>query len=117
MSETQSSRKKFLQLLGLTAGAALVGKSALAAIANHEEILKLNPEQQTFMIGYGKWMDEFIEVIRIQKTEPDNMANHKRMIALTEQAEAMQPQLTEFMKDKTFALIYKTSIERMRKEI
>ena len=117
MSEDQSSRKKFLQLLGLSAGAVLVSNSALAGIVNHEEILKLNPEQQEFMIRYGKWMDEFIEIIRIQKTEPDNIENHKKMIVLTEKAEEMQSKLTEYMQDKTFAMIYMVSIERMRKEI
>ena len=117
MSDQQSSRRKFLEMLGLSAGAALVSTSALGAIVNHEQILKLNPEQQEFMVHYGKWMDEFIEVIRIQKAEPANMENHKRMIALTARAEAMQPELAAFMKDETFALIYRTSIERMSMEI
>jgi len=45
------------------------------------------------------------------------MENHKKMIALTEQSEKMQPKLNEYMQDKNFALIYNASIERMRKEI
>ncbi|MCX6296530.1 MAG: hypothetical protein NTX97_10780, partial [Bacteroidetes bacterium] len=61
--------------------------------------------------------DEFIEVIRIQKTDPDNLENHKKMIPLTEKAEKFIPELSEFMKDETFSLIFNASIERMSKEI
>ncbi len=82
-----------------------------------DEIKKLNPVQQEFMIKYGKWMDEFIEVIKIQKIEPGNSANKQKMIALTDMAEKMKPELSEYMKDANFALIYQASIARMRDEI
>ena len=39
------------------------------------------------------------------------------MIALTEWAEEMKPEISEFMKDKTFSLIYLVCIDRMSKEI
>ncbi len=117
MSEKKSTRRKFLQLFGLSATASLVSTSVLAAFVDQAEIRKLNPEQQEFMIGYGKWMDEFIEVIRIQKTDPDSLENNRKMIALSEKAEELQPELAEFMKDETFSLIFKASIERMSKEI
>ena len=117
MSEKQSTRRRFLQFLGIYAGATLVSTGALGAFLNPAEIKKLNPEQQEFMLRYGKWMDEFIEVIRIQKTNPGNRENNTRMIALTERAENFKPELSEFMKDETFTLIYKASIERMSKEI
>ena len=116
MSE-QSTRRKFLQVLGLSAGATLASTGVLGSIVNHEEIHRLNPGQQEFMIRYGQWMDEFIEVIRIQKKEPDNLDNHKRMMALTETAQAWQVQLTEYMKDESFSLVYNVSIERMKSEI
>lgn len=117
MPEQQSSRRNFLKLIGLSAGATLASTSVFAAFTDKTEIRKLKPEQQEFMIRYGKWMDEFIEVIRLQKSDPDNIENHKKMITLTEKAEKFQPELTEFMQDKTFALIYKVSIERVSKEI
>ena len=47
----------------------------------------------------------------------DNLENHKKMAALAERAAAWKPQLTEYMKDKTFALIYQDAIARMTKEI
>lgn len=117
MSENQSTRRKFLQYLGLSAGATLVSSGALAAISAHDDIKKLSSAEREFMLDYGKWMDEFIEVIKVQKTDPDNSENNRKMITLTDSAEKMQPQLTEYMKGERFALIYQASIARMRNEI
>lgn len=117
MSEKQSTRRNFLQLLGLSISATLLSTSAIAGFIDEAEISKLSPEQQRFMIRYGKWMDEFIKVIRIRKTDPGSHENNKNMIALTEKAEEMKPGLNEFMKDKTFQQIYKASIQRMSKEV
>jgi hypothetical protein len=117
MSEYQTTRKKFLQFLGLVAGSTIVNPGSVAGFVDNETIKKLNPVQQEFMIRYGKWMDEFIEVVRIQKKEPANTDNRHRMMALTEIAEKFKPELNEFMKDETFSLIYKASIDRMSKEI
>ena len=114
---SESSRRSFLKTLGLSAGATLVSTNILGSFVNKDEILKLNPEQQKFMTRYGSWMDDFTNVIRMQKTAPDNLDNHKTMISLTEQAELFKPELAEFMKDENFAMIYKASIERMSKEI
>ena len=114
---SESSRRSFLKTLGLSAGATLVSSNIFGSFVYKDEILKLNPEQQEFMIRYGTWMDEFTAVIRTQKSEPDNMENQKIMISLTEQAEQFKPELAEFMKDEKFTMIYKASIERMSKEI
>lgn len=112
----QPTRRRFLQFLGLSASASLVSVGALAGIVD-DRIKKLTPQQQAFMLRYEKWMDEYIEVIRTQKTDPQNKENMNKMLALTNQAETFKPELTEFMKDETFRLIYKASIERMTKEI
>ena len=69
------------------------------------------------MLEYETWMDAFIEVIRIQKKNPANLENQKRMIALTSAAEEFKPQLQEFMKDKTFSVVYQSAIERMSRKI
>ena len=113
----QSTRRNFLQLLGLSVSATLLSTSAIAGFIDETEISKLSPEQQRFMIRYGKWMDEFIKVIHIRKTDPGSHGNNRNMIALTEKAEEMKPELNEFMKDKTFQQIYKASIQRMSKEV
>ena len=89
----------------------------LAGIIKPEDIRKLNPRQQEFMVNYGKWMDEFIDVIRIQKIDCGNSVNNKKMIVLTEPTKAFKPKLSEYLKDANFSMIYKVSIERMSKEI
>lgn len=117
MSKKQSTRRIFLQLLGLSAGASLVSETVSGGIIDTTEIRKLNLRQQEFMIRYGKWMNEFMEVARIKKANPGNNENNKKMAALAEVAENFKPELTEFMKDETFRLIYKASIERITNEI
>ncbi len=117
MSEQQSSRRKFLKILGLTGAASMVGTNALASFNEPSEILKLNAEQQEFMIRYGKWMDEFLEVIRIKKKNPNNPENNEKMVTLTEKAQKMKPELTAFLKDEIFSIIYMASIKRVRDEI
>ncbi|MFY9308272.1 MAG: hypothetical protein WAQ28_04395 [Bacteroidia bacterium] len=117
MPENNHTRRRFLELFGLTAGMSLVSTNALAGWVDKEEIRRLTAKQQKFMLRYEKWMDEFVEVIRIKKTQPDNPENKSRMIALANQAEKFKPEINEFMKDATFSVIYKTAIERMSKEI
>lgn len=117
MSEIQSSRRSFLKILGVSVGATVASTTALAGLIDHSEIQKLNPEQREFMLTYEKWMDEFIDAIRTKKKVPGNIENHKKMMALTERAATWKTKLTEYMKDKTFALIYQSAIERTTKEI
>jgi hypothetical protein len=117
MSEKESSRRNFLKIVGLSAGASLVNANVLGGIISENDIKRLNPKQQEFMMRYGSWMDEFIDVIRIQKSDPGNLDNQKKMIALTLRAEEFKPELSVFMKDETFLFVYQASIERMKKEI
>ena len=118
--EENNSRRKFLKsgiLTAAAAGAALVTTSSFSAFINQAEVRKLNPKQQEFMLRYGKWMDDFIDVIRKKQAEPGNKEHQKVIMILSEKAEGFKPELTEFLKDETFALIYHASIDRMSKEI
>jgi hypothetical protein len=114
---TSTTRRKFLELLGLTAGATIAGTTVFGKSVSNEEILTLNAEEQEFMLMYERWMDEFLKVIKIQKNEPQNIENHKRMIALTEIADEWKTQINTYMQDKKFATIFHASIERMKNEI
>lgn len=117
MAKKKSSRKNFLKFLGISAGVTFTGATAFAELADRSEIQKLSPEQEKFMLAYDEWLREFTEVIRANKKEPGNPENQKRMMALTEKSAAWQPQMTEFMKDKKFALIWKAYTEHVTKEI
>ena len=118
--EENNSRRKFLRsglITAATAGTALISTNAFSAFINQAEVLKLNPKQQEFMLRYGKWMDDFIDIIRKKQAEPGNLEHQKVVMVLSQKAEGFKPELTEFLKDETFALIYQASIDKMTKEI
>jgi hypothetical protein len=117
MLDSKSSRRNFFKFLGLTAGTTLMSQASFGDHFDKTEIKKLTDEQKEFILLHEKWMDEFIAVIKVQKVAPEDQENNKKMIAITEMADEFKPQLNEFMKDGTFALIYKMSLERMSKEI
>jgi len=119
MSNEQSNRRKFLKLMGLTAGATIAAPAAMANFVDAEEIKKLTPEQQEFMIRYGAWMDEMTELAKTDKldVDRDNSDNQEKRRILVEKAGAMKPELTAFMEDPIFAVVYKESIKRLSKEI
>ena len=118
--EENNSRRKFLRsgiITAATARTALISTNAFSAFINQAEVRKLNPKQQEFMLRYGKWMDDFIDVIRKKQAEPGNQEHQKVVMILSQKAEDFKPELTEFLKDETFAIIYQVSIDKMSKEI
>jgi hypothetical protein len=117
MSNYETNRRKFMKNIGLVTGGTLLGGSAVANSLHPDEIKKLNPEQQAFMENYGKWMDDFTEVIRLQKKDPYNEEYKKRMEIITQQGGEFKPELAKHMKDKTFSIIYLESIKRVKNEI
>ncbi len=117
MSDLASNRRKFLKILGLSTTATLVNSSVFANFINESEIKKLNPSQQEFMMRYGKWMDDYIKVVRKLKATPENMNVRQEMMEITNEVKELQPELQEFMKDGTFELIFKASIQRVSDEI
>ena len=116
-TQEQNSRRNFLRIVGLSAGTALISTSAFSSFIDKTDVLKLNPKQQEFMLRYGKWMDDFIDVIRKKKDEPGNQEYHKVTMTLSDKAAAFKPELTVFLKDKNFELVYRKAIDRMSKEI
>ncbi|OYU96230.1 MAG: hypothetical protein CFE21_07415 [Bacteroidetes bacterium B1(2017)] len=117
MENQETSRKNFIKLLTKSLGGAIADNPILNTLIGNEDVLRLNEVQQEFMVKYGIWMDENIHVIKQIKAEPNNMEWRKKMMALSEEAADMQETLTDFMKDRTFGLIYHASIQKMRAEI
>ena len=118
MDVYEESRKAFLKKLGISVGATLLASARLSAnIIDEKETIVLTKEQYHFMTMYDNWMDEFIEVIKVQKTDPENLTNNKELIRLSELAKTWQSQLVEYMKDDNFARYYMIVTERMTKEI
>ena len=117
MSNDQSNRRKFLKFLGLSAGATLAAPAVFASFIDPQEVKRLNSEQQEFMMRYGQWMDEMTEVAALDKTDPENIENKHRKMHLAEKAEEMKPELSSYMKDSTFVLVFNASIKRLSEEI
>ena len=118
MDGYEDKRRGFLRKLGFTLGATLTASSLISAnIVESAVDMNITPDQKAFMNHYGKWMDEFIEVIKIQKVDPENIENNKNIVLLSERAKKWQTKLHDYMKDDKFARYYMTVSERMTLEI
>ena len=118
MDGYEDKRRDFLRKLGFTLGATLTASSVISAnIVESNLDMSITPDQKEFMTHYGKWMDEFIEVIKIQKVDPENIENNKNLVMLSERAKKWQTRLHDYMKDDKFARYYMTASERMTMEI
>ncbi len=87
--EEKNSRRKFFKsgiitaATAASAGAVLVSTNSFSAFINQAEVCKLNPKQKEFMLRYGKWMDDFIDVIRKKQAEPENQEHQKVVMILS----------------------------------
>jgi hypothetical protein len=118
MNGYDENRRRFLTKLGLTLGVTLTGTVVMqgAEVATTQE-LTLSADQQLFMSNYERWMDDFIVVIKVQKKDPDNLDNNKKIVALSEESKLFQKELIGYMRDENFARYYMVATERMTLEI
>jgi hypothetical protein len=77
----------------------------------------LTEAQQQFMIKYENWLENFREMAKYQKVDPDHIDNNKKLMALSEEAGKWQKELIEYMKDENFARYYMIVTERVTKVI
>jgi hypothetical protein len=118
MNGYDENRRRFLTKLGMTLGVTLTGGTIVeGANAPSAGKMSITAEQNAFMQNYERWMDDFIEVIKIQKKEPMNLENNKKIVALSDEAKAFQSELTGYMKEDNFARYYMVATERMTLEI
>ncbi|OIP01489.1 MAG: hypothetical protein AUJ98_04370 [Bacteroidetes bacterium CG2_30_33_31] len=118
MNDNESPRRIFLKKLGLTMGA--VAATPFLSTANIvEKRIKypLTEKQKAFMEKHDIWMEEFIEVIKERRENPDSVDANLRLMKLTEQSEAWQTEVVEYMKDENFARHYMIATEKMTNEI
>lgn len=117
MDGYESTRREFLKKLGLIVSATAVTVSGVSGVAQviseQKESYSLTPEQNEFMTKYEKWLDEFHDMAKFQKGDPDSIENNKRLVSLSEEAKKWQGELIEFMKDENFARYYMITTERV----
>lgn len=119
MDPYEQKRRDFLKKLGLIGGAAAltgVGGVATLLIDKKEEIV-LTPEQKLFMDKYENWLEDFRDMAKFQKIDPDHLENNKKLMALSEEATKWQKDLIQYMKDENFARYYMIVTERVTKVI
>lgn len=119
MDGFENKRRDFIKKLGLSVGiiAASTTASTAAEIIQNKIQFPLTSEQQSFIHNYEKWMDSFIEVIKIQRKNPNDLENNKRLMLLTDESALWQKDHFKFMEDENFARHYMIISERMTKEI
>lgn len=114
MDGYEDKRRSFLRKLGFTLGATLTASSLISAnIIESSQEINITQDQKEFMNHYGKWMDEFIEVIKIQKIDPENIENNKNIVLLSERSKKWQTKLHGYMEDENFARYFMVASERM----
>jgi hypothetical protein len=117
MDGYESTRRDFLKRLGLIASATAISATGLAQveslITDKKENYKLTPEQTKFMKKYEKWLEEFHDMAKFQKQDPEHLENNKKLVALSEEAKKWQAELIEHMKDDNFAKYYMIVTEKV----
>ena len=112
MSENKSNRRDFLTKLGLVLGAATVSASGFSEVVKGKnEVHKLTPEQAEFAPVYEKWLKEFHAVTKIQKQDPANLENNRKLMVLADEAQQWQKKLHGYMKDENFVKFHKVMTE------
>ncbi len=118
MDSYESTRRDFLQKLGLSLGAVALASGAKATqILEKSGDFPLTEEQAEFIEEYEEWMNHFTEVIRERRTKPDDLEVNMRLMRLSEKAETWQKKLQKYMEDPNFAAHYMIVTERMTLEI
>ena len=114
MNGYDENRRRFLTKLGMTLGVTLTGTKVMQGEnIPTADVQTINAEQKAFMDNYERWMDNFIEVIKFQKKDPNDLENNKKIVALSDEAKVFQQELIGYMKDENFARYYMVATERM----
>lgn len=121
MDAYELKRRDFLKKLGLIAGATAVvgtGVSGVAEIINDQKgKFILTEDQKIFMDKYESWLEEFHDMAKFQKGDPEHLDNNKKLMALSDDAKIWQKDLIEYMKDENFARYYMVVTERVTTSI
>ncbi|MFT5750424.1 MAG: hypothetical protein ACI93S_001707 [Ancylomarina sp.] len=101
----KDNRRKFIQKLGVTVGAAtLLDSEAMASVGNMETSKDI--ERSKFLSNYENWVNQYIDVVEKEKSDKNNMANKHRIMELSHQAKDWQEKIAIYLNDDTFKQRY-----------
>jgi len=113
--ENNDSRRNFLKKIGMTLTAAATTTFAAGAVKT-SKFDKLSLEKQAFLKKYKIWIDNFKNVVNVQKVDPQHAANNEYMMKLSEEAENWKAELQSYLTDQDFAEEYlKLTVELTNK--
>lgn len=107
MSNKNTTRRGFLQKVGVTVAAAtVIDKEAYADI----NLNRFSSEQDrlNFLETYKIWVNEYIEVVESEKLNHDNIANKHKIMELSAQADSWRHQIIEYLEHEDFKEKYVT---------
>ena len=104
-NQNNTSRRDFLQKLGLTVGAATLIDSEVLADVNPNKYSSVE-DREAFLTRYEKWVDQYIDVVEEEKKNKENIENKKRIMELSEEANGWQEQIKEYIKHDDFKAKY-----------
>lgn len=118
MDSYESTRRGFIKKLGLSVGiaAAYSGAKGAKIIENNIDF-PLTDNQQKFIHKYEEWMNQFVEIIKARRSNPDDLEINMKLMRLSEQHETWQKEVIEYMKEDNFAKHYMIVTQRMTDEI
>lgn len=101
MNTKNSTRRGFLQKLGVTVGAtALLDKEVLADINLNR--YSSEKDRKDFLLKYERWINDYIEVVEKEKLSNSDISNKHRIMELAEQANGWQSQIKEYLQHEDF---------------
>ncbi|WP_321282543.1 twin-arginine translocation signal domain-containing protein [Marinifilum fragile] len=104
-NQNNTNRRGFLQKLGLTVGAAAFIDTEVLADVNLNKYSNVE-DREAFLNRYEKWVDQYIDVVEEEKKNKENIANKKRIMELSEEANGWQEQIKEYIKHDDFKSKY-----------
>ncbi|WP_372752173.1 hypothetical protein [Labilibaculum sp.] len=105
MSNQNSTRRVFLQKLGVTVVAATAVNKELFADVNLNRFSS-KQDRTDFLQQYEKWINEYIEVVDKEKSSKTDVANKHRIMELSEQASGWKEQIKEYLQHDDFKQKY-----------
>ncbi len=101
----KDNRRKFIQKLGVTVGAAaLLDSEAMASVGKMQASKEI--ERSEFLNHYENWVNQYIDVVEMEKSDKNNMANKHRIMELSHQAQDWQEKIAIYLNDDSFKQRY-----------
>lgn len=95
----------------------LIAPDSAVFSQEEKEIKKLSDEQLDFLRDYESWLTNFDSFIETRNSDPFNIANNKKLMELSAEAETRKPVLEKYMQDEVFAAYFNFITKKISEKI